>query len=149
MRGALDWPASPTAPTADDEHACARAPRHKGRGCVVIDYATKDCLAVTVTPPARGADAVACLTLAVAEAERVLGLGDLRAVRGQAEVLGPAGEVLGTTPAPIAVVTDNGSLDMEASPIPQHLQHDQATPSTRRPNIRVAYIGRDQRETTR
>ncbi|WP_280331409.1 integrase core domain-containing protein [Nocardia wallacei] len=78
------------------------------RICAVIDYATKYCLAVTVTPTARGADALACLTLAVTEAERLLGLDDLRVDRGLAEVLGPAGEVLGMAPAPIAVVSDNG-----------------------------------------
>ncbi|MEV5650910.1 hypothetical protein AB0L57_21885 [Nocardia sp. NPDC052254] len=72
------------------------------RICAVIDYATKYCLAITVTPTARGADALACLRLAVTEAERVLGLDDLRVDRGQAEALGPAGESLGMTPAPIA-----------------------------------------------
>jgi putative transposase len=44
------------------------------RICAVIDYATKYCLAITVTPTARGADALACLRLAVTEAERVLDL---------------------------------------------------------------------------
>ncbi len=78
------------------------------RICAVIDYVTKYCLAVTVTPTARGADAVACLRLAVAEAERVLGLDDLRTERELVEVAGPAGEVLGLAPAPIAVVSDNG-----------------------------------------
>ncbi|WP_327118548.1 integrase core domain-containing protein [Nocardia sp. NBC_01730] len=78
------------------------------RICAVIDYATKYCLAITVTPTARGADALACLQLAVTEAERVLGLADLRTDRGLAEVIGPAGEVLGMAPAPIAVVSDNG-----------------------------------------
>jgi putative transposase len=78
------------------------------RICAVIDYATKYCLAVTVTPTARGTDARACLMLALAEAERVLGLDDLRADRGVAEVIEPAGEVIGVTPAPIAVVSDNG-----------------------------------------
>lgn len=56
------------------------------RICAVIDYATKYCLAVTVTSTARGADALACLHLAVAESERILGV----------------------VPAPIAVVSDNG-----------------------------------------
>lgn len=78
------------------------------RICAVIDYATKYCLAVTVTSTARGADAPACLRLAVAEAERILDVDDLRAGRGLAEVIGPAGEVLGVAPAPIAVVSDNG-----------------------------------------
>ncbi|WP_330252377.1 transposase family protein [Nocardia sp. NBC_00565] len=78
------------------------------RICAVIDYATKYCLAITVTPTARGADALACLRLAVTEAERILDLDDLRADRGLTEVLGPCGEVLGMAPAPIAVVSDNG-----------------------------------------
>ncbi|MFQ6326968.1 hypothetical protein ACLMAL_12620 [Nocardia sp. CWNU-33] len=43
------------------------------RICAVIDYATKYCLAVTVTPTARGADALVCLRLAIAEAERITG----------------------------------------------------------------------------
>jgi putative transposase len=61
-----------------------------------------------VTPTARGADALACLRLAVTEAERILDLDDLRADRELTEVLGPCGEVLGMAPAPIAVVSDNG-----------------------------------------
>jgi hypothetical protein len=48
------------------------------RICAVIDYATKYCLAITVTSTARGTDALACLRLAVTEAERVLDLDDLR-----------------------------------------------------------------------
>ncbi|MEV2226749.1 hypothetical protein AB0E01_43950 [Nocardia vinacea] len=61
------------------------------RICAVIDYATKYCLAVTVTPTARGTDALAYLRLAITEAERVLRLNDLRTDRGLAEDLGPAG----------------------------------------------------------
>ena len=38
----------------------------------VIDYVTKYCLAITVTTTCRGADALRCLELAVAEAQRVL-----------------------------------------------------------------------------
>jgi putative transposase len=57
------------------------------RICAVIDYATKDCLAVTVT--ARGQDALACLLDAVAEAERITGLDDLRDDRGLMPVLDP------------------------------------------------------------
>ncbi|WP_280444138.1 integrase core domain-containing protein [Nocardia brasiliensis] len=78
------------------------------RICAVTDYATKYCLAATVTPTARGVDALACLRLAVTEAERVLGLDDLRTDRGMAEVHGSAGEVIGMAPVPIAVVSDNG-----------------------------------------
>jgi transposase InsO family protein len=78
------------------------------RICAVIDYATKYCQAITVSPTARGADALACLQLAVTEAERVLGLDDRRADRGLAEVIGPAGECSAWHRAPIAVVSDNG-----------------------------------------
>ena len=78
------------------------------RICAVIDYATKHCLAMTVTQPASGADALACLRLAVTEAERVLDLDNLRADSGLADMLGPAGEMLGMAPAPVAVVSDNG-----------------------------------------
>ena len=42
------------------------------RICAVIDYATKYCLAATVTPTSRGQDALGCLRRAVVEAERVL-----------------------------------------------------------------------------
>jgi transposase InsO family protein len=52
------------------------------RICAVIDYATKYCLAATVTPTSRGQDALGCLRRAVVEAERVLDLDDLRADRG-------------------------------------------------------------------
>lgn len=48
------------------------------RICAVIDYATKYCLAAKITPTGRGSDALACLNAAVAEAERILGLDDLR-----------------------------------------------------------------------
>jgi putative transposase len=77
------------------------------RICAVIDYATKYCLAVTVTPTGRGADALHCL-LAVAEAQRLLNLDDLRADRGVMDILDAAETVIGQTPAPIAVVSDNG-----------------------------------------
>ena len=61
-----------------------------------------------MTPTVCGADTLACLRLAVTEAERVLDLDDLRADRGLAEVLGPAGEMLGMAPAPIVVTPGNG-----------------------------------------
>jgi putative transposase len=48
------------------------------RICAVIDYATKYCLAATVTPTSRGQDALGCLRRAVVEAERVLDLDDSR-----------------------------------------------------------------------
>ena len=40
------------------------------RICAVIDYATKYCLAATVTPTSRSQDALGCLRRAVVEAER-------------------------------------------------------------------------------
>jgi putative transposase len=76
------------------------------RICSVIDYATKYCLAATVT--SRGQDALACLRRAVAEAERVLDIDDLRADRGMMDVVDADDFVIGQAPAPIAVVTDNG-----------------------------------------
>jgi transposase InsO family protein len=78
------------------------------RICAVIDYATKYCLAVTVTPTARGADALHCLHVAVAEAQCLLNLDDLRTDRGVMDILDAAENVIGQAPAPIAVVSDNG-----------------------------------------
>ena len=79
------------------------------RICAVIDYATKFCLAATVGPTARGADALACLNAAVAEAQRVLCLDDLRANRGTIELVDETtGEIIDVVPAPIALVSDNG-----------------------------------------
>jgi putative transposase len=74
----------------------------------VIDYVTKYCLSITVTPTSRGADAVRCVQLAVEEAQFVLGLHDLRADRGLMDVLDAEDTVIGQAPAPIAVVSDNG-----------------------------------------
>lgn len=74
----------------------------------VIDYATKYCLAITVTPTSRGIDAVRCVQLAIEEAQRILELDDLRADRGLMDVLDAEDTVIGQTPAPIAIVTDNG-----------------------------------------
>jgi transposase InsO family protein len=78
------------------------------RICAVIDYATKYCLAATVTPTSRGADALACLNRALAEATRLTGCTDLRDERGMADLPGPHGEIIGQVPVPIAVVSDNG-----------------------------------------
>jgi putative transposase len=79
------------------------------RICAVIDYATKYCLAATVTPTARGQDALACLLAAVQYAQRLLGLEDLRTDRGELDLIDEAtGDLLRTVPAPIAVVSDNG-----------------------------------------
>ena len=78
------------------------------RICAVIDYATKYCLAATVTPTSQCADALACLRRAVVEAERVLDLDDLRGDRGEMDVVDADDYVIGQTAAPIAGVTDNG-----------------------------------------
>lgn len=74
----------------------------------VIDYVTKYCLAVTVTPTSRGRDAVHCVRLAVEEAIRVLNLPDLRLDRGEMDILDHEDNVIGRAPAPIAIVSDNG-----------------------------------------
>jgi hypothetical protein len=80
------------------------------RICAVIDYATKYCLAAKITPTGRGSDALACLDAAVVEAERVLGRDDLRDDRGELALVDETtGEVIDMVPAPIAVVSDNGS----------------------------------------
>ena len=78
------------------------------RICAVIDYVTKYCLALTVTPTSRGSDALHCLQLAVTEAQRLLELDDLRADRGLMDILDAEDTVIGQAPAPIAVVSDNG-----------------------------------------
>jgi transposase InsO family protein len=79
------------------------------RICAVIDYVTKYCLAVTVTPTARGQDALACLRAAVQHAEQLLELSDLREDRGEIDLIDETtGELIRRVPAPIAVVTDNG-----------------------------------------
>jgi len=75
----------------------------------VIDYVTKYCLAATVTTTCRGVDALRCLDLAVAEAQRLLNLTDLRADRGVMDIIDAAGVIIGQAPAPIALVSDNGS----------------------------------------
>jgi putative transposase len=78
------------------------------RICAVIDYATKYCLAITVTSTGRGGDALHCLNLAIVEAQRLLDLDDLRADRGLMDILDANDTVIGQAPAPIAVVSDNG-----------------------------------------
>ncbi|KUH96584.1 hypothetical protein AU188_07975 [Mycobacterium sp. IS-3022] len=74
----------------------------------VIDYVSKYCLAITVTPTSRGRDAAHCVRLAVEEATRVLNLADLRLDRGEMDVLDEHDNIIGHTPAPIAIVSDNG-----------------------------------------
>ena len=79
--------------------------------CALIDYATKYCLAATVTPTARGQDALACLAAAAAvqHADHLLQLEDLRSDRGEVDLVDETtGELLRTIPARIAVVSDNG-----------------------------------------
>lgn len=74
----------------------------------VIDYATKYCLAITITPTSRGIDAVRCVQLAIDEAQRVLNLADLRTDRGTMDILDADDTIIGQSPAPIAIVSDNG-----------------------------------------
>ena len=74
----------------------------------VIDYATKYCLAITVTPTSRGIDAVRCVQLAITEAQQILELDDLRDDRALMDVLDADDTIIGQTPAPVAIVTDNG-----------------------------------------
>lgn len=78
------------------------------RICAVIDYATKYCLAITVTPTSRGEDALACLHTAISHACDLLELIDLRSDRGTLDLFDEAGTFVRTVPAPIAVVSDNG-----------------------------------------
>ncbi len=79
------------------------------RLCAVIDYATKYCLAATVTPTSRATDAIACIELAITEACQVLDLADLRADRGTLDLVNETtAEIIDTIPAPIALVSDNG-----------------------------------------
>ena len=78
------------------------------RICAVIDYATKYCLAATVTPTSRGQDALSCLDRAIERATSLLGLDDLRDDRGTVDLFDDEGAYLRTVPAPIAVVSDNG-----------------------------------------
>jgi hypothetical protein len=67
------------------------------RICAVIDYATKCCLAVTLTPTSRGADALNCLNKAVAEATRPTRLADLPSDRASVSVTNAAGVELNGT----------------------------------------------------
>jgi transposase InsO family protein len=86
------------------------------RLCAVVDYASKYCLALTVTPTSRARDAIACVHLAISEATDLLTLTDLRTDRAMADLADETtGEVIDTVPAPIALVTDNGSAFKSAS----------------------------------
>lgn len=64
----------------------------------VVDYATKTCLTATVTPTSAARDAIETIGLAIAEAERLLGI-ELR----DDCVADDGGELL-----PLAIVSDNG-----------------------------------------
>lgn len=105
----------------------------------VIDYVTKYCLSITVTPTSRGTDAVPCLQLAIEEAQFVLGLDDLRTDRGLMDVLDADDTVIGQTPAPIAVVSDNGpcyrgstfrTLFTDDDPLLRHVRTRVKSPQT-------------------
>lgn len=74
----------------------------------MIDYATKYCLAVSVTSASREVDALARLCRALVEAERVLELDDLCADRGTMDIVDDQHSGIGEGPALIAVVTDDG-----------------------------------------
>ena len=63
---------------------------------------------VKIGPTGRAKDAAAGLHAAIAEAERVTDLDDVRDDRGLMDVVNPDEYVLGQVPAPIAAVTDNG-----------------------------------------
>ncbi|BDB61753.1 hypothetical protein [Rhodococcus sp. RDE2] len=73
--------------------------------CAVVDYATRYSLAITVTPTSTEADTVACVGLAVAEAQRILDLDDLRNDRGLMDAVDDIGTVTGQAPASIALVS--------------------------------------------
>lgn len=101
------------------------------RICAVIDYATKYCLAATVTATARGVDALACLTAAVRHAERILEFGDLHADRGNLDLVGEAtSELLRTVPAPIAIVSDNAESFTDEDPFLRHVRTRVKSPQT-------------------
>lgn len=105
----------------------------------VIDYVTKYCLAITVTPTSRGADAVRCLELAIEEAQQVLALVDLRTDRGLMDILDADDNVIGQAPAPIAVVSDNGpcyrgktfhAIFVDDDPLLRHVRTRVKSPQT-------------------
>jgi transposase InsO family protein len=105
----------------------------------VVDYVTKYCLAITVTPTSRGSDAVGCLQLAVQEAQCVLGLNDLRQDRALMDILDAEDTVIGQAPAPIAVVSDNGpcyrgktfqALFTDDDPLLRHIRTRIKSPQT-------------------
>jgi len=78
------------------------------RLCAVVDYASKYCLAATVTRFMRGIEAETCLLKALAEACHCLGIDDLTAELAVRDVVDETTGELATVRVPIAVVTDNG-----------------------------------------
>jgi putative transposase len=80
------------------------------RICAVIDYATKYCLAPPSRPPAAGRTRCSACTSPSLGPNGCLTFDDLRANRGTLDLIDETtGELLRTVPAPIAVVSDNGS----------------------------------------
>ena len=65
------------------------------RICAVIDYVTKYNPAITVTLTSRSIDALHCRQPAVTEAQRLLGLDDLRADRDVMDILDANATVIG------------------------------------------------------
>ena len=84
----------------------------------VIDYVTKYCLAATVTTTCRGADALRCLDLAVAEAQRLLNLSDLRGDRGVMDIIDAAGVIIGQARhrSPSSPTTDRATAAARSGP---------------------------------
>lgn len=110
------------------------------RLCAVVDYAAKYCLAATVTPTSRAGDAIACVRAAITEASELLGLVDLREDRALADLIDEdTGQIIGTAPVPIALVSDNGSafkaksfaaLFKEDDPLLKHVRTRIRSPQT-------------------
>lgn len=85
------------------------------RLCAVVDYASKYCLALTITPTSRARDAISCVQVANGEAIALLGLTDLRSDRAMIDLADETGGVIDVVAAPIALVTDNGSAFKSSS----------------------------------
>jgi hypothetical protein len=84
----------------------------------VIDYVTKYCLASTVTTTCRGVDALRCVDLAVAEAQRLLNLSDLRGDRGVMDIIDAAGVIIGQARhrSPSSPTTDRATAAARSGP---------------------------------
>ena len=78
------------------------------RLCAVVDYASKYCLAATVTRFMRAVEAEACLLEALAEACRCLGVDELTPELAVRDVVDETTGELTAVRVPVAVVTDNG-----------------------------------------